>query len=80
MVIVIEVKYAEDGKLEHACREALRQIEFKRYKEGAPRGRDKNISWSMELHAIKSAVRLFLQAIILMHNKWKSPIIEAIVL
>ena len=31
--IVIEVKYAEDGKLEHACREALRQIEFKRYKE-----------------------------------------------
>ena len=31
--IVIEVKYAEDGKLEHACREALRQIEFKRYDE-----------------------------------------------
>ena len=31
--IVIEVKYAEDGKLEHACREALRQIEFKRYEE-----------------------------------------------
>ena len=31
--IVIEVKYAEDGKLEDACQEALRQIELKRYAE-----------------------------------------------
>ncbi len=32
--IVIEVKYAEDGKLEDACKEALKQIERKRYAEG----------------------------------------------
>lgn len=31
--IVIEVKYAEDGKLEDACRKALKQIERKRYEE-----------------------------------------------
>ena len=29
--IVIEVKYAENGKLEDACQEALRQIERKGY-------------------------------------------------
>ncbi len=31
--IVIEIKYAEDGRLETACREALEQIERKRYEE-----------------------------------------------
>lgn len=31
--IVIELKYAEDGNLEAACREALEQIERKRYEE-----------------------------------------------
>lgn len=31
--IVIELKYAEDGNLETACREALEQIERKRYEE-----------------------------------------------
>jgi hypothetical protein len=31
--IVIEVKYAEDGRLEEACRKALEQIECKRYEE-----------------------------------------------
>ena len=31
--MVIEVKYAEDGRLENACREAVRQIERKRYAE-----------------------------------------------
>lgn len=31
--IVLEVKYAEDGSLETACREALEQIERKRYEE-----------------------------------------------
>ena len=31
--IVIEVKYAENGKLEDACQEALRQIERKGYQE-----------------------------------------------
>ena len=32
--IVIELKYADDGNLEAACREALRQIEVKKYAEG----------------------------------------------
>lgn len=32
--IVIELKYAEDGKLEEACAEALKQIEEKKYAEG----------------------------------------------
>lgn len=31
--IVIEVKYAEDGRMEQACMEALEQIESKRYEE-----------------------------------------------
>ena len=31
--IVIEVKYAENGKLEEACQEALQQIERKGYQE-----------------------------------------------
>ena len=31
--IVIEVKYAEDGRLEGACKEALEQIESRRYEE-----------------------------------------------
>lgn len=31
--IVIEVKYAEDGRLEEACKEALEQIESRRYEE-----------------------------------------------
>ena len=32
--MVIELKYADDGNLEAACREALRQIEVKKYAEG----------------------------------------------
>ena len=35
--IVIELKYAEDGKLEKACAEALKQIEEKKYAEGLKR-------------------------------------------
>lgn len=35
--MVIELKYAEDGKLEAACSEALRQIEEKKYAEGLKR-------------------------------------------
>lgn len=31
--IVLEIKYAEDGRLDAACREALEQIERKRYEE-----------------------------------------------
>ena len=32
--MIIELKYADDGNLEAACREALRQIEEKKYAEG----------------------------------------------
>lgn len=35
--IVIEVKYAEDGNLEKACKEALKQIEEKKYALGLER-------------------------------------------
>ena len=35
--IVIELKYAEDGNLEKACKEALAQIEEKKYAEGLKR-------------------------------------------
>ena len=35
--IVIELNYAEDGNLEKACREALEQIEEKKYAEGLKR-------------------------------------------
>ena len=35
--IVIELKYANDGDLEAACAEALKQIEEKKYAEGLKR-------------------------------------------
>ena len=35
--IVIELKYADDGNLEAACSEALKQIEVKKYAEGLKR-------------------------------------------
>ena len=35
--IVIELKYAEDGNMEKACAEALKQIEEKKYAEGLKR-------------------------------------------
>ena len=41
--IVIELKYADDGNLEEACREALVQIEEKKYAEGLKRWRTKKI-------------------------------------
>ena len=41
--IVIELKYADDGKLEKACREALEQIEEKKYAEGLRRRSMKKI-------------------------------------
>ena len=41
--IVIELKYADDGKLEKACSEALAQIEEKRYAEGMKRRSMKKI-------------------------------------
>ena len=41
--IVIELKYAEDGNLEGACAEALRQIEERKYAEGLKRRAMKKI-------------------------------------
>ena len=35
--IIIELKYANDGNLEEACRKALEQIEEKKYAEGLKR-------------------------------------------
>ncbi len=41
--IVIELKYADDGNLEVACREALKQIKEKKYAEGLRRRGTKKI-------------------------------------
>jgi hypothetical protein len=41
--IVIELKYADDGNLDKACKEALKQIEEKRYAEGLKRRNTKKI-------------------------------------
>ena len=41
--IVIELKYADDGNLEKACRKALEQIEEKKYTEGLKRRSMKKI-------------------------------------
>lgn len=40
---MIEVKYADDGNLEKACGEALKQIEEKKYAEGVKRRGTKKI-------------------------------------
>ena len=46
--IVIELKYADDGRLEAACAEALQQIEDKKYAEGLKRrGIKKIIKYGM---------------------------------
>lgn len=46
--IVIELKYADDGRLEAACAEALQQIEDKKYAEGLKRrGMKKIIKYGM---------------------------------
>ena len=46
--IVIELKYADDGRLEAACAEALKQIEDKKYAEGLKRrGMKKIIKYGM---------------------------------
>ncbi len=46
--IVIELKYADDGRLETACAEALRQIEDRKYVEGLKRrGMKKIIKYGM---------------------------------
>ena len=41
--IVIELKYADDGNLEKGCREALKQIEERKYAIGLQRKGMKNI-------------------------------------
>ena len=41
--MIIELKYAEDGKLEAACAEALKQIEERKYAEGLKRRGAKKI-------------------------------------
>ena len=41
--IVIELKYADDGNLEKACSEALKQIEEKKYTQGLKRRGTKKI-------------------------------------
>ena len=41
--MIIELKYAEDGNLEAACRETLKQIEEKKYAEGLSRRSAKKI-------------------------------------
>ena len=41
--IVIELKYADDGNLDKACKEALKQIEEKKYAEGLKRRNTKKI-------------------------------------
>lgn len=46
--IVIELKYANDGNLESACKEALRQINEKKYAVGLRhRGMEKVICYGM---------------------------------
>ena len=40
---MIELKYADDGNLETACREALEQIEERKYAQGLKRRRMKKI-------------------------------------
>ena len=46
--IVIELKYADNGNLEAACAEALKQIEDRKYVEGLkPRGAKKVIKYGM---------------------------------
>ena len=49
--IVIELKYANDGNLEAACAEALKQIEEKKYAEGLKRqGMKKIIKYGIAFH------------------------------
>ena len=49
--IVIELKYADDGNLEAACAEALKQIEEKKYAEGLKRqGMKKIIKYGIAFH------------------------------
>ena len=56
--IVIEVKYADDGNLEAACVEALKQIEEKKYTEGLKRrGMKKIIEYGIAFYEKVCMVR-----------------------
>lgn len=57
---MIELKYADDGNLEKACSEAIKQIEEKKYAEGLKhRGAKKIIQywiafWEKECMVVKA--------------------------
>ena len=57
--IVIELKYADDGKLETACAEALEQIEEKKYAEGLKRrGMKKIIKYGIAFYEKECMVKI----------------------
>lgn len=57
--IVIELKYANDGNLETACTEALKQIDEKKYTEGLKRrGMKKIIKYGMAFCEKECMVRM----------------------
>lgn len=57
--IVIELKYADDGNLEKACREALKQIEEKKYAEGLRRrGMKKIIRYGIAFYEKECMVQM----------------------
>ncbi len=57
--IVIELKYADDGNLEAACKEALEQIEERKYAEGLKRcGVKKMIKYGMAFCAKECMVEM----------------------
>ncbi len=57
--IVIEVKYAEDGKLEKACAEAIAQIKEKHYEEGMKdSGVKEVIAYGMAFYKKRCMVKL----------------------
>ena len=55
--MVIEVKYADDGNLDAACRNALKQIEEKRYAEALCQGKyDRVLKYGIAFHLKKCRV------------------------
>ena len=57
--IVIELKYADDGNLEKACGEALKQIEEKKYAEGLKRrGMKKIIRYGIAFYEKECMVKI----------------------
>ena len=57
--IVIELKYADDGNLETACKAALRQIEEKKYAHGLKRrGMKKIIRYAIAFYEKECMVEM----------------------